>query len=404
MAINSFLLCLVLSLSVSELEVISVSPTSISLSFTLGEPAPAVVFYGTDPDNLDSARPISNRTRFHLVRIDGLEPDRDYFLRVGAFNQEKPASWLPPLQVRTLRPPPGGRLFSFAVMNDIHAGQDINSLMVLPLVPPLTPGFVWKYPVDNYWSFTLRAAADEINQTDAAFTIVNGDLTSWFLEKEFRLAKDHLDRLRMPYYVTRGNHDRQGEEPEDWFKVVFGLDPTWRAVEHGGCRFLLLDDNNPRNGLASLTTEQLDWLERELDGHPSTPAFIVSHHPWRAGSPDMRPDERARLLEMIKRSRQVVAVIGGHSHRAAVLRLPGGGGPPFIEVPSVAEYMVGYGRFEVYEGGFTYTFEQLSCPDCREWNHETRRAYFGFAPQKIAGKLGDRSFSEVFPEGIKAAP
>ena len=402
MGMNSLLLCLLLALPISEVQVVSATAAGFSLSFTLTSPAPAVVFYGADAKNLDQALPLSPRTRFHFAEIENLKPDRDYYFRVAAWDLKQPPDRRPPLKVHTLRAPPGRRLFSFAVMNDIHAGQDINSVMVPPLsfLPPLTPGFTWKYPVDNYWDFTLRATVDGINQTDAAFCVVNGDLSSWYLEKEFRLAKDRLDRLRMPYYVIRGNHDRQGEEPQDWFKVVFGLAETWRAVEPGGCRFLMLDDNNLQNGLASLPAPELDWLQKELDGHPAAPTFIFSHHPWLAGGPDQRPDQRSRFLSLVRQHRQVAGVINAHSHRAAILRMSGGDGPPFIEVPATSEYPVGWGFFEVYEGGWVYSFKGLTCPDCREWDHQTRQAYFGNAPRKMARKLSDRCLSEPFPAGI----
>jgi len=399
-------LLIVSVVSIKNAEMVTVTDTGFTVSWTTSEPAKAEILYGEDPGRLNGSvvsdtEPATN----HLISVSGLRPGTRYYYRIKSGKKERPPRPMPPARIKTLEPPDGERLFSFAVMNDIHAMEDIAGVIVLPSkwMPPISPGFTWRHPVDNYWEFTLRDAVEEVNKTDASFTVINGDLTSWYTRPEFEAVKSHLERLEMPYYVTRGNHDRIGDNPEDYFLATFGLESSWYSVDHKGFHFIMLDDNRVEDGWHGFPEEEWAWLEQDLSGHSEMPTFVFSHRPMGAGWVDVDKDIRLRFLDILSKNPQVAAVLNAHSHRAKVVTVPEStGDTPFIEVPATKEYPVGFALLEVYEGGFLYSFRMLDCRDCLEWNRITRKEYFGLAPRVLMQDIEDRCFTYRFPDEIRA--
>lgn len=390
--------------SARELELVTVTDASFTLTWTTDQAGVGTVVYGTDGKAL--ANQVSERraTRFHDLTVTGLAPQTAYYFRVAQDGALSPPKFMGPRTVTTLDPPPGRFLFSFAVMNDVHAMEDIDGLMVLPVsfIPPLTPGYTWRFPVDNYWEFTLRAAVDAVNFSGAELCIVNGDLTSWFSEEEFGAVKKYLDRLRLPYYVTRGNHDRVGDYPEDYFKKTFGLDSTWYSFEHRGFHFTIMDDTRLKDGFTEVPEAEWQWLAKDLADHRGRPTFIFSHRPLGPGWVDVDKSTQSRFLKTVSENPQVVAVMNAHTHMAKVTRIPDTpGGTLFITVPATKNYPSGWGLVKVYETGLMYNFIRLDCPDCLEWNHITRGENHGLSHRKAFGKLGDRNLVYPFSPEVR---
>lgn len=388
--------------SVSEAELITVTDTSFTLTWTTTQAEPGAVRFGTEPHALSAEASESAPRRFHYVTVTGLPPGRTVFYRIKSAKEFWPPVFLPPEQIRTLSPPPGRRLFTFAVMNDVHAMEDIDGLMILPLrfLPPLTPGLVWRFPVVNYWEFSLRSAVTGVNRSGAELCIVNGDLTSWFAPEEFAVVKAYLDRLRMPYYVTRGNHDRRGDYPEDYFKKTFGLESSWSSVNHRGFHFVFLDDTRPADGWCAFPEEEWAWLNQDLADHRGMPTFIFSHRPLSLGGVDIDKTIQARFLKTLSENPQVTAVFHAHTHQARAERLFGGG-VLCVVVPAVKNYPSGYGLVQVSEGGLMYNFVRLDCPDCREWTRLTRGENYGLTHRKALGGVSDRNLVYPFPPAVQ---
>lgn len=391
--------------AITETDLVTVTDTGFQLSFVTGEAGGGGVVFGASPADLSaSVLEDGPPTRFHFLAVDGLLPGRTYYYRVKSGDALWPRPPAPPEQVTTLTPPPGRLLFSFAVINDVHAMEDIAGVILAPgsWIPPLTRGFTWRYPVDNYWEFTLRAAVAGVNRSGAELCVINGDLTSWFSPEEFRAVKSFLDRLSMPYYVTRGNHDRVEDYPEDYFKSTFGLESSWYGVDHAGFHFVFLDDSRLSDGWMEIPEEEFEWLAADLASHRSLPTFIFEHRPLGADWVDVDKAQRARLLEILSENLQVVGLFNGHSHRAKVSFVPESTGDvPHIEVPSTKEYPAGYGVVRVYEGGYMYNFFLSDCADCLEWDHITRGQYFGHAPRMLFKTLADRNLTYRFRPEVR---
>jgi len=384
-------------------ELVTVTSDSFSLAWKTDRPEACAVKFGPSGKTPDQEKPERAKSAFHFMTVSGLTPGEKYFYRLECAGYPAPRSRLSPGSFLTPTPPAGKLLFSFAIMSDLHVNEDVAGLIILPVsfLPALSPGFVWKYPVDNYWAFTARNAVELINTHPVEFTIVNGDLTAWFLQSEFETAKQILDRLEKPYYVLRGNHDRQGAEPRDWFKAVFNLEESAYVFEHKGFLFVYLDDTRLADGMGEISQSQFAWLEKTLAANKRKPAFIVSHRPDALGLPDITRETTSRMRAILNQNPQVVACIYGHGHKAQITFGQFAGKVlPQIMVPATKEYPSGFGVVKVYEQGFTYNFHRTECADCLEWSDVTRNEYFGMAPSTLFKKLSDRNMVFIFPEQI----
>jgi hypothetical protein len=172
--------------------------------------------------------------------------------------------------------------------------------------------------------------AELLRARDPALVIHLGDVTHplWgvpgFAEAT-RVAKETLAGFHL--HVAPGNHDvgdkvdsratapRVQEGSEAAFTRAWG--PTWRALDHGGCHFVLLDGCVLGSGLAR-ERRQWEWLEADLPGHGRT--FVFLHYPPFIHRPDepshydnIAEPARSRLLELLGRH-SVEAVFSGHAH------------------------------------------------------------------------------------------
>ncbi len=391
---------------ISHPELLTVTEDSFTLYWETDQATACRVEYGGQISRRDQSEEEKDRpSLFHLLEVKGLQPGTEYFYQIKCGEEKSGPTPRSPEQLTTRALPGGKLLFSFAVMNDLHIAEEAAGLMLLPGAKKasLTPGFKWKDPNDPYWNFTNRSAVRQINLRQPDFTIVNGDLSSWFTEDEFGIAKQMLDKLQMPYYVLRGNHDRQGAEPEDWFMKVFQLERSYYSFEHGGFLFIGLDSVRLKDGLEEIGAEEWAWLENLLKERSSLPTFIFSHYQMGIGAPGINKNDQKRFLDLLSRNPQVVACFYGHTHGARIVDLKvGDRSLPQIIVPTTKEYPGGFGLVRVFETGFTYNFEPLDCDECLEWRSITMGEYFGMAPRINGGTLQDRNLVNPFPPSIQA--
>jgi hypothetical protein len=174
----------------------------------------------------------------------------------------------------------------FAVASDVHYGQP-NTL----------------------FEQMTETVINQINlfhqQSPLDFSVVNGDLIH--NEKEFLpLVKGKLDALKMPYYVTRGNHDMV--TPEYW-NSVWGT-PLNHDVVVKDIGILLGDTSNEKGVYLS---PDLSWLNKTLETHKDKKqVFIFLHIPqakWTKNG-----ISTPEVFDTIKKYPNVKAVFHGHEH------------------------------------------------------------------------------------------
>ncbi|MGZ8694555.1 MAG: metallophosphoesterase [Gaiellaceae bacterium] len=159
--------------------------------------------------------------------------------------------------------------------------------------------------------------------------LVSGDVADTGAAGEYGTARELLARLGVPVHVLPGNHDDRAA-----MRVAFevsgdGAAPLQDAVDLGPLRLLLLDSIRPGADDGELDDERLAWLEDALAAGDGQPTVVALHHPpLLMGGPAwddlaLQPASRQALARILERHRQVLAVVGGHTHRAATAELAG---------------------------------------------------------------------------------
>ncbi|RME50892.1 MAG: metallophosphoesterase family protein, partial [Deltaproteobacteria bacterium] len=379
-------------------ELVTVTDTTFILTWRTNLPTDARVRYGTSPRCWEEVvRSAEEATRYHMVEVGGLSPGVTYFYEIESGGVTGRPTPLSPGVVQTLVPPPGPLRFRFATMNDMHVGEETAGLILLPPDIELCPGFSWPDPQTPYWRFMNEAAVAEINEAGVDFVVVKGDITAEARREEFVWAKEILDALTVPYYVLRGNHDRQGERLDDPFLEVFGLDRSFYTFDEQDYRMIALDSVEPRSGIGEISEAQFEWLAEVLDESRQKRVMIFLHHPvaLQVVTPGMavRQPDAARLLALLAPYDNIVGIFSGHTHRNQIRFAPASTGrAPLAETAATKEYPGGYTLYSVFEGGYMQSFYEVRCPECREWSETTRQECYGTLARNKLGTLHERNY------------
>ncbi|WP_245663283.1 metallophosphoesterase family protein [Nocardia inohanensis] len=403
----------------SDLEVVTVTDRSVILTWTTrtrnraGRLRPVAADSEVRMGLVDGAVRVrhfdARRTAFHWVEIDGLEPGREY--RFEAYSdgcRARPARTLVTRRAgtpestgvfRTLTPPPGRLLRTFALANDLHFGEDSSGLLVAGLVEGL------RHDSARYPEFMFQAVLDEMRGADRAVDhlVVAGDLTdSGTLEQNLavRARLDGWGEHGRDYFVCRGNHDMPPKGEADHFGQVFH--PHRQLVEYfiGGMRLIGLDTTRLRGSGGTLDPAQLARLRELLQAEPDRPTLVFGHHPVtrhaavsNPGGPGFvldRPNAAA-LHEIYRAAPGVFLHHSGHTHRNRVTRADSRVEVEFLEVAAVKEYPGGYTLLRIYEGGYMINFYKTRSDPARRWSTRTRSQYLGLHPDHALGSCADRN-------------
>jgi Icc protein len=152
-----------------------------------------------------------------------------------------------------------------------------------------------------------------------AFSVITGDVSQDGTETGYSIAREYIaeiEALGGPVLPAVGNVDRRG----NFRRILLGareLDddkPCYYSRTVGGIRAIVLDSQVPGTERGALDKEQLDWLERELNGC-AQPCVVAFHHPIRARTFDA---DHARRFRDITCRAKVIAVLCGHMHQNCV--------------------------------------------------------------------------------------
>ena len=172
--------------------------------------------------------------------------------------------------------------------------------------------------LDTNARFAEALAAAEALQPDAL--VLTGDFCGQDPNEEvYRKLRPQLDATGLPYFLSPGNHDSRALLRKH-FRLPGRADaPIYGRVAIAERDYYFLDTSP-----GELETEQLDWLEAELD--PDRPAEIFMHHPpFALGVRFM--DERYQLSDSDGRLAAILAsggrertVFCGHYHSYRTVR------------------------------------------------------------------------------------
>ncbi len=182
-------------------------------------------------------------------------------------------------------------LFSFALLTDTHISNSNPQ------------------PLEDL----QRSVADINAMPDVDFVIVSGDLTESGDRRALETVKNELDRLRVPYYATSGNHETTWSESGVMdFSRVFGsnrfaftYDSTFFVGFNSGPVIRMADGH--------VAPQDIAWLKEQLDSvanHGNSKIIVVTHYPLQNGDVDNWFD----VTDVLRRY-NVQCVMGGHYHR-----------------------------------------------------------------------------------------
>ena len=180
-----------------------------------------------------------------------------------------------------------------------------------------------------------RWIVDRFNSEKLNFVIHMGDIVHPLphLSSYGTAAEDVLgifEGSRAPLYFLPGNHDigdKRNPTMPAYLVDDYGLDqyskwfgPLYQSFDHGGVHFVLINSPALNSGLTH-ETEQIEWLEADLEANKDKRIHMQSHYPpyiLEPGEPsnydNVEEPARSWLLGLLERY-EVEALFAGHVHQ-----------------------------------------------------------------------------------------
>lgn len=179
-----------------------------------------------------------------------------------------------------------GLTLRFAIASDGHYGQ------------PDTP-------FEKFHDEMMNWLNQEHTRHALNFTLFNGDLIHddpVFLPA----VKAKYDRLAMPYYVSRGNHDRCDENT---WKKTWATDLNYSFVI-GDNSFVVLDTSNINGDYLCPEPDQVEEMLREHKGQKNVFVFMhITPVKWTGAGISCR-----KIVRTFSRYKNLKAIFHGHDH------------------------------------------------------------------------------------------
>jgi 3',5'-cyclic AMP phosphodiesterase CpdA len=175
---------------------------------------------------------------------------------------------------------------------------------------------------------TLGAAIDKVKAlpVQPAFLVHTGDISHLSKEEQWDAADQVIKTANKQVFHIPGEHDVADVDNGKAYLARYGKGTNgrgWYSFDVGGVHFIgLINVFNfqpgfKSAGLAVLGDEQLEWLEKDVAGRPSsTPIVVMAHLPlwtiyekWGWGTADA-----GRALSYLNRFGSVT-VLNGHIHQ-----------------------------------------------------------------------------------------
>jgi hypothetical protein len=147
------------------------------------------------------------------------------------------------------------------------------------------------------------------------FLIVGGDLTEKGTTEEFQKFKEFSEEnFKKDYYPLPGNHDILKDGDGSGFNDFFGY--RYKAFDYESAHFVLLDNSSAARGFDS---EQLDWLENDLENNGRKFTFLFMHRPldvplasFVLGKDNELKEENVKRFKEILKKYRIDAIFSSH--------------------------------------------------------------------------------------------
>jgi predicted phosphodiesterase len=228
--------------------------------------------------------------------------------------------------------------------------KDLNAKNIAK-IKALTPKDTFRFIVigdSQRFYDDLDNFVDHVNKVEnVAFVLLNGDITDFGLNREYKWISRGLKRLNFPYIGVIGNHDMLANGRQV-YKEMFG--PEDFSFTYGASKFVCLNTNTMETGHDG-SLPDMRWLQSQLAMNESSRnTFVFSHVSPLDGEFDK--NKKDEFTTMLQRN-GVRLSIHGHQHSWSISQ-PEGHSLKYLVVASVQKRS--YALITV--SGQTYTIEQ----------------------------------------------
>ena len=174
---------------------------------------------------------------------------------------------------------------------------------------------------------SFRQAVKQVNALKPDFVLICGDLVDNADEKSFADFNNIKAGFTVPCYCVPGNHDVRNEPTREslkYYRKVVGKD--YYSFEHKGYTFIIVNTQLWKAPVQGESEKHDGWFKAILKtaSEKKHRIFIVGHYPLFVRKPDedeeymnLPLEKRKELLGLFEK-RNVVAVLGGHSHKLII--------------------------------------------------------------------------------------
>jgi 3',5'-cyclic-AMP phosphodiesterase len=207
-----------------------------------------------------------------------------------------------------------------ALLGSAHAAEKLSGDLTFMQISDSHIGFANAPNMDT--PGTLREAIAEVNRLKgtASLMIHTGDVSHLSRSAQFDTAEQIIRGAGLDTHYVPGEHDLLDEDGKAFFeRFTKGASKGYYSFDQQGVHFVGLNNvqDLKAGGLGNLGHEQLEWLEKDLGGRPSSqPIVVFAHVPlwtvyaeWGWGT-----DDGAQALAYLKRFGSVT-VLNGHIHQ-----------------------------------------------------------------------------------------
>jgi len=159
--------------------------------------------------------------------------------------------------------------------------------------------------------------------------VISGDLSDDGTISSYKIIKENLSKLVIPYYIIPGNHDNKKNMASVFTGHKYLNNYIDNRIFHSfiiqNIKIILLDSVSPGDPHGSLTDGILKTLEVELDINNKSLVFLHQPpFPSGIGFMDNQPYlNRNRLFNILSKAENLLLVGCGHIHRAMFSRKDG---------------------------------------------------------------------------------
>ena len=184
----------------------------------------------------------------------------------------------------------------------------------------LVPGGQTLHGLDPVMRFRECVADINTHAEHLEFCVITGDLCDRGDEDSYRVLRELLGELRVPYHLMVGNHDRR--------EAFLGVFPDARTDGAGFVQdelvtdsgvFLFLDSVDEGEHAGLYCERRSAWLTERLARAGDGPVYVFMHHPpfeiGFASLDRMKLRDGARFLELLESAGNVRHLFFGHVHR-----------------------------------------------------------------------------------------